>query len=257
LLALALVLCLALPLAACNLKPAAPWPEVLKPGARLVRGDGNVVEKKTQLPDSEDGYTLRIAGISLRNYAADVELVIDESLPREVVITADGNIAERIDVTCGAGGDIVVERQGLVFTPTRLSITVGAPVRELEVNGAWRFTYDCPSVQGCVASVNGAANGAFTFGALDVLRVDVNGTGDIRLTGAARRADLKIAGAANIRAFGLAAEAAGVTINGTGNCEITATGTLDAEINGLGKVTYAGSPAVSKTIHGLGEVKAK
>jgi hypothetical protein len=147
--------------------------------------------------------------------------------------------------------------RSVIISPSRLRIAVGAPVKALGVNGAWRFTYDCPSVRDCEASVNGAANGRFAFGALDSLRLDVNGTGDITLTGAAARADLKIDGAANIRAFGLAAVSAGVAINGTGNCEITATGTLDAEINGVGKVTYAGSPVVSKTIHGLGEVKAK
>jgi hypothetical protein len=263
--ALVIILCMTLPLAACGLKPAAPWPTLrenescAREGRSLVRGNGNVVEKKTPLPEDERGYALRVMGISLRGSEGDIELVIDESLPCEVVLTADENIAARISVEYNAGaGEIVIDlKQRVVFTPTKLTIVVGGPVRALDLNGAWRFTYDCPSVTACEASVNGAANGKFTFGALDALRVSVNGASDIRLAGTAKRADLTINGAANIKAFDLAAVSAGVTINGAGGCEITATGTLDAEINGVGKVVYGGEPAVSRRVHGLGEVRAR
>ena len=265
--ALVIIFCMTLPLAACHLKPAAPWPapregeSCLRESRSLVRGNGKIVEKKTPLPEDERGYALRVMGISLRGNAGegDIELVIDESLPREVVLTADENIAARISVEYNAGvGEIVIDlKQRVVFTPTKLNIVVGGPVRELDLNGAWRFTYDCPSVTACEASINGAANGKLAFGALDALRVDVNGASDIRLAGTAKRADLTINGAANIKAFDLAAETADVTINGAGGCEITATGNLDAEINGVGKVVYDGQPAVSRRVHGLGEVRAR
>ena len=268
--AIVIVICMTLPLAACHLKPAAPWPALregspregescLREGGSLVRGNGKVVERKTPLPEDERGYALRVKGISLRGSAGDIELVIDESLPREVVLAADENIAAYINVDYNAGaGEIVIDlKQRVVFTPTKLSIVVGAPVRALDVNGAWHFTYDCPSVTACEVSVNGASNGKLAFGALEALRVDVNGASDIKLAGTAKLANLTINGAANIRAFDLAAVAADVTINGAGDCEITATGILDAEINGVGKVVYDGQPAVSPHIRGLGEVRAR
>ena len=257
-LALALALCVILPLAACNLKPAAPWPD-LRPGGTLIRGSGNIVEAKTPLSGDTGGFSLRIKGISLRGSSAEVELVIDESLPREVVITADDNIAQCISVDYDSVTDeIKVDlNRRVVFAPTKLRITVGAPVTKLDVNGAWRFTYNCPGVTDCDAVINGAANGKFAFGALNTLRMDVNGACDIKLVGTAKRADLTINGAANIKAFDLAAEAADVTINGAGSCEITANATLDAQINGVGEVVYAGNPVVNKRIAGLGQVKQK
>jgi len=259
-LAFALALCLMLPLAACNLKPAAPWPEVLKPGARLVRGSGNVVEVKTPLSGDAGGFALRMKGISLRtSIHTEVELVIDESLPREVVVTADDNVAECVSVKYDAAtGEITVDMsRSLVISPSRLRIAVGAPVKALDINGAWDFTYDCPGVRDCGITVNGACDGECAFGALDSLRVQVNGASDITLKGAAKRADFTINGAADISAFGLAAEDAFVALHGAGSCELTATGTLDVEINGVGDVTYAGHPKVSKRIHGVGEVRAK
>ena len=256
---LAIALCLALPLAACSLKPAGPWPEALKPGGRLIQGSGSVVEVKTPLSEDVHGFALRITGISLRGSKTDVELVIDESLEREVVLTADDNIAECIKVDySAASGEIVIDlTHRVIFTPTKLAIAVGAPVRKLDLNGAWRFTYNCPSVKECEVSIHGAANGDFTFGALDKLVLGVNGTGSIKLAGAAKQADLTVDGAANIRAFDLAAESAKVTINGTGNCDVTATETLFADINGLGKVTYDGDPEVNWDIDGLGKVEAR
>ena len=259
---LALILCLALPLAACSLKPAASWPEVLKPsggGGRLVRGSGNVVEVRTPLSGDTGAFSLRVKGITLRSSSTEVELVIDESLSREVVITADDNVAKCISVNYDSVTDAITVdlNRRVAFSPSQLRIAVGAPVKKLDVNGAWRFTYNCPGVTDCEISINGACNGAFTFGTLNALRMDLNGTGDIKLAGTAKRAGLTVYGAANIRAFELAAEAADVTINGTGDCEITATATLNAVINGLGKVVYGGSPVVNRQIFGLGEVRQK
>jgi len=257
--ALGLALCLALLFTACNLKPAAPWPS-LRPGGPVVRGSGHVADAKTPLPADERGFALRVTGFSFRGSGgAGVELVIDETLAREVVVTADDNINERISVRCDVElREIVVElARRTILAPTKLVITVGAPVRALVIDGAWRFTYNCPGVKGCEVDVNGAANGKLTFGALDSLRVDVNGASDIKLAGAAKRADLTVNGAANIKAFDLAAVIADVTINGAGGCEITAVEVLDAQINGVGKVVYGGKPVVHKRIHGLGEVRAK
>jgi len=264
LLTLALALCLLLPLAACALKPAAPWPAVtnLRPGGQQVRGSGDVVEQKTPLPERLDGYALRVSilSISLRDSdRLEEKLVIDESLDREVVLIVDSNIAEHIKVSYDAAtGQIVVDTdRRVLITPTKLRIAVGAPVKDLEIDGAWDFTYNCPSVTDCRARINGAANGTFTFGDLNALWLDINGTGEIKLAGTAKRADLTINGGANIRAFDLSAQTANVNINGLGNCQITATQTLNAQINGLGEITYAGEPKVNKQVNGLGQVKKK
>ena len=259
-LALALILCLALPLAACSLKPAASL-ESLKPsgGGRLVRGSGNVVEVKTPLSGDTGAFTLHVKGITLRGGGTEVELVIDESLPRKVVITADDNIAECISVAYDSVTDAITVdlNRRVALSPSKLRVAVGAPVKKLDVNGAWRFTYNCPRVTDCEIAINGAVNGAFTFGTLDALKMDLNGTGDLKLAGTAKQASLTVNGAANIRAFGLTAEAAAVTINGASDCEITATATLEAVINGLGNVVYGGDPAVDRRGFGLGNVRKK
>ena len=263
-LALAVAALAILPLAACNLKPAASLPtlrdSVLQPGGQLVRGDGRVVTDRTAIPENERGYALRILGVSLRGSSeGDIRLEIAESLAPEVVLTTDSNIAVRAKVEIDEVlGEILIDLSRDVFTPSKLTIAVGAPIRRLELNGAWNFTYDCPSVTACDVDVNGACNGSFAFGALDSLRLRVNGASNLTLAGAARTADLTINGASSIKGFGLRTESADVTINGAGDCEITATAALNAAINGVGKIVYDGSPpVVNRPVRGLGEVRAR
>ena len=257
-LAVVLALCLVLPLAACNLKPAAPWP-TLREGGRSVWGNGNV-SQETDINEHMRGqeWTLRVE--VARFTPGIVKLVIDESLDYAGRLETDSNMAE-----AGLQREYNLDKREIVlrgkpnqwYAPTVLNFTVGVPVNKIILNGALSIDYNCPSVTDCVVEINGASNGAFAFGALDTLRVDVNGTGSVALAGTAKLADLTINGAANIKGFDLIAEAAGAFINGAGSCEITATETLGAEINGLGKIVYAGEPAVSKRVHGLGEVKAR
>jgi len=263
--ALALALCMLLPLAACSLKPAAPWPTLregdgcLRQGRSLVRGNGDV-SHETDINEHMRGqeWTLRI---ELPRVTSSVgKIVIDESLDFAGKLETDSNIR-------GAGltrsynldrREIVLRgRENQWYAPTVLNFTVGVPVNKIIVNGAVEIDYSCPSVTEMSININGASTGRFAFGALESLRMEVNGAGDITLAGTAKLADMTLNGAGSVKAFDLTAVGAGVTINGAGGCEITATGTLDAEINGVGKVVYDGEPAVSRRIHGLGEVRAR
>ena len=307
-LALALALCMALPLAACSLKPAATW-ESLRPtlenlcpgGAEPVKGSGNVVDAQTPLPTDLDCVKLRVEGFSFRGSGAlETALVIDESLDRKIVLTADDNIAERISVRYDAAtGEIHVgpENHRTVFSPTKICVTVGAPVREIFADGLWKISYDCPSVKDCRLTVEGSVNGDFIFGDLnsldmnynglstvsmtcksvrdcrlyvdgslngkfdfgemDSLDVNISGLSTMNLSGTVRRAALRIDGGGTISAFGLIAQDADVSIEGLGNCEITAERSLNASIDGGGRITYAGDPAVTRRIDGLGSIRAK
>ncbi|MDR0531776.1 MAG: DUF2807 domain-containing protein [Oscillospiraceae bacterium] len=255
----ALLLALLTGLSACQLKTAEPFQLGLSPNRRVIKGDGNLVTRTTQLRDSEP-YTLEVNGVSFQWSQAKhaVDIVIDETLPRGVTMTADGNIADSIAISCNAARRVIAiqPREKLILTPTRLEIRVGAPIEKLVLNGPWDFSYNCPSVARCEIALNGAADGDMTFGKLDQLRLDINGAGDLTLNGAATQATINVNGAGSVSAFGLNAEHATIAINGAGDCEITALQTLSAEINGLGDVTYHGSPRVTKTIHGLGNIHA-
>ena len=330
--ALVLALCLALVLCSCGLQPF----------REEVRGSGVIVTREVALPDS--GVALRLDDISFQFSSrsigsVDMTVVIDESLDRAAVLETDNNILTwmRLAYDSVKGELTLSAPPTMAFSPTKLKLTVGAPVRELAIDGLWEISYDCPSVKSCKLTVDGTADGDFIFGALDSLdmrfsglstavmncesvrecklvadgsldgdfafgavdRLDMNfgglstagvdcesvrecklvadgsldgdfafgeadsldvvlgGLGTITVSGTARRAAFELEGGGSIRAFGLTAQDASVTISGLGDCEITAGQSLNAVIEGGGDITYAGSPAVTQRVDGLGRIKAR
>jgi len=290
--ALALALCLALTLAACGLEPF----------REEVRGSGVISSHEIALPGTE--VALRLDQIlfqftSRNPKPIDLTVVIDEGLKRTAVLETDNNILTwmRLGYDSARGELTLSAPRTMAFAPTRLKLTVGAPVRALAVDGLWEISYNCPSVKACKLTVDGTADGSFTFGALDSLdmrfsglstvsmdckgvracKLAVDGTLDgnfafgemdsldmilsglstITASGTARRAAIELDGGGDISALGLAAQDASVTISGMGNCEITAEQSLNAVIDGAGSIVYGGSPAVSQRIDGFGSVRAR
>jgi len=269
---LALLLASLLLFAACDVqKLQPPGPFRLAPykkgdgsldGAAL-HGGGEMQTKTLALPETPERFSLEVAaGISFRKSGRiEADIIIDESLAeRSVVLEADGNIAEAIELSYDEGlGKIKVstKRQTLLTGPANIQIRIGAPVKRLTVNGSWKVTYDCPSVTNCDITINGAANGDFTFGTLKSLELNINGAGACSLFGAAHEAEIEIDGAASVEAFELIAQEAAVEINGAGSCTITAEQKLKIDLSGVGTVTYAGDPELKQDIHGVGTVRKK
>ena len=54
--------------------------------------------------------------------------------------------------------------------------------------------------------------------------------------------------------FGLLSENCVVSLPGSGNCEVNVNSNLDIFIGGSGSVYYTGSPAITSTITGSGEI---
>ena len=254
---LALALALLLALAGCG---------VITPYRRIVNGSGTIETSRLELGnsmgDNKGGLKLHVSGVSfsLGKSSFTAELVIDEALDFALIWEADSNIVSSFSVSFDEkAGEIVVKPlRRVTFAPTKLRLVVGAPIRELRLDGAWNVTYNCPSVKACSIEVNGAGDSSYTFGSLDSLNLTINGAADANLIGSAKRASFTINGASSIHAFGLAAADASITVNGWGKCELTVTGNLEAQINGTGEIIYDGSPrVVDKGIAGVGRISAR
>lgn len=82
------------------------------------------------------------------------------------------------------------------------------------------------------------------------------GSGNVSVVAAmeSSQMDLRILGSGSFRGFLLSAQDYQVDIVGSGNCEITATGSLDVSIDGSGSVFYKGTPLIEDHISGSGRV---
>lgn len=87
-----------------------------------------------------------------------------------------------------------------------------------------------------------------------VIETKTHGSGGIKLDGESKNIFCEVNASGDVEASGLKAETAKVSIHGSGNAEVFASESLDAEIFASGDVHYKGEPKITSSVHGSGEV---
>ncbi len=104
--------------------------------------------------------------------------------------------------------------------------------------------------------------GAYNLTALDVaiedLKVQLDGVGNIDIGGKAPKAQLTLNGTGSIDAYDLTIQNARCAVNGVGRLECHVVEELVADVSGMGSVRYRGEPKnVRSSVSGLGKIKAE
>lgn len=87
------------------------------------------------------------------------------------------------------------------------------------------------------------------------LEMDIQGGTDIDISGQAGTQTLKFAGGTNYDAEDLQSASVSLHIEGAVSATVWATDTLDLDLNGAYDVKYYGSPSVTQSIQGIGNVE--
>lgn len=173
-----------------------------------------------------------------------------------VEVEAQPNIAELI-VTEVKDGIWVIKTSKCYSTDKAFTVHIAVP------------TIDVVSIQG-----SGDVVGIGEF-ATNELKVDVQGSGDLRMAAAATtiRAGVQgsgditlsgsctmlyaaVQGSGDIKAGELKTTGAKAKVEGSGDITVQASGTLDANVQGSGDVKYRGKPAhIDSKVQGSGDVK--
>ena len=90
---------------------------------------------------------------------------------------------------------------------------------------------------------------------VDKLRVEMQGSGKIELSGRATKERMRLAGAGEYRAEDLAADSVEVNLEGAGDVHVRAHEKLEVSISGAGNVRYVGDPKLTTHIEGAGTVE--
>lgn len=157
-----------------------------------------------------------------------------------------------------SGGTLSLEARTCAFSSSKtvqVAITVPA-LRSIEVAGSGNVNSpDLFETEGVHLAISGSGVIVASFKAKTV-DASIGGSGTMKLAGAAEALQAEISGSGDIAAFPLVAERASVSINGSGNAQVTATTKLDAEISGAGTIVYKGNPpTVNAEENGSGEIK--
>lgn len=112
-----------------------------------------------------------------------------------------------------------------------------------------------PSLQ--VVSLDGAGDVQLDKINGNSLKLDVNGSGDVKAQGQVSTFSAGISGSGNIDAQKLSSNNAQVSITGSGDIKVTAKQHLKASITGSGDIQYYGNPThVEPSILGSGDIEA-
>ncbi len=105
-------------------------------------------------------------------------------------------------------------------------------------------------------SVNGSGGIAIDTLHEGLLEVLIDGSGSIRVNGTCRELDLTGRGSGSLKGLGLAANEAGIDLEGSGDAEVTVISRLEARITGSGSLRYRGKPEVDTKVEGSGSITA-
>lgn len=194
----------------------------------IIRGSGNVVTEERPL----NGFT----AVSLQGLG---RLEIDQTGSESVSITADDNFLPYIETRVQGSKLIIAIQDNTTFneiTDLVYHVTVKS-IDNLELDGA----------------------GDIEVNHLDVedWQVNLDGGGNINVSGKATRQEVEINGLGLYNAEDLSCQEATVQQNGAGMVVVQVSDQLDVTIDGVGSVEYIGNPTVTKTLNGLGTVKQR
>lgn len=106
-------------------------------------------------------------------------------------------------------------------------------------------------------SINGSSDTEIRDMAGGDLRLTINGSADVTVTGTADSFSAEINGSGSIHGKDLDARDVSIDISGSGDADVNASDTLDVDISGSGDVRFGGAPTVTSAISGSGDVQAR
>ena len=196
--------------------------------------------------------------IELTN-SADVQILKGNTL--KVEVSDYENLIEHLQVET-INNKLIIKtkafRMGLRNSKEKVTITIPDILKSIEISGSGNLiiTDDFKGIESFKISGSGNIS-AISLTNLSNINVEINGSGDIELSGSASNFTSKISGSGNINCGYFETQNATCTISGSGDISIHAVQNLTATISGSGNINYYGNPVVSSTITGSGDLNKK
>lgn len=183
-------------------------------------------------PITEEFFLDRFDGFTING---NFEVLLSQGPEQRVFVTAPPDILDIID-TRVRQGHWIIDYNTSVRNASKTIIEIVLPdIREIIIDGT-----------GDVIAQN-----YLELGHLDIL---IDGPGDIELFGEANTQNITIDGSGDVHNFDLVTYETRVTVQGSGDTEVTAEDILDVRIDGSGNVAFRGFPELFIEGTGSGEV---
>ncbi len=212
-----------------------------------VTGSGNVVTENRDLGSFKG---VRLMG--------PMDVVIKKAESNSLELEGEDNILTYVETYIEDGRlNIKYKNNVSIHSKRDLTIKVGTPVLEEasvlgsgNINGEGLFATD----EKVKVQITGSGNIRLQLDAPSV-KANITGSGDMELSGRTKDVDCSTTGSGTIKATELLAENAVAQTAGSGDIRVFGSVKIDARITGSGDISYKGGGAVTSKITGSGSVR--
>lgn len=212
-----------------------------------VSGNGNVV---TQSRDAGEFEAVRLMG--------SMDVILKNGVNHSVELNGEDNILSYVLTEVHDGRlDIKYENNVSIKTTQPVVITVTSPeFREVAVLGSGNIEAEgmLSATDKVKVQITGSGDVKLSLDA-PAVSANITGSGDIELKGRTRDLDCNTTGSGAIKAAELLAENASAKSSGSGDISIFGSVTIDARVMGSGDIRYTGGGSVTSKVNGSGSVK--
>lgn len=188
------------------------------------------------------------------------DVVIKQGATLEVKAIGHPNIIEKINTSVSNNIWEVNFSDNECYQNYQLSIEITTPnISSMKVSGSGDLMVENFINQNNLR-IDLTGSGGLTlndFEGITSLDVDISGSGNLvanRDITTLNTLDLNVSGSGDYLGFGISSTDCSVKVSGSGDCEVSAVNTLNANISGSGDISYKGTPTITQTITGSGSL---
>lgn len=203
--------------------------------------------------------TRDVSGFTSVEFSAPGYLTITQGDAESLSIQAEDNLLPAITTTVADGVLTIDVKSGTTLQNTSM-IQYTLVVKELSSildTGSGYVSAGGLTLTDFSFKASGSGDAKFTALTAANLTIDLTGSGAFDIDGTADALTLNSTGSGSFNGAGLAAKDATVSITGSGNATVNASGTLDATLTGSGNLVYAGEPEITQNVTGSGTISAQ
>lgn len=231
----------------------------------FVTGSGKMVTKSFDVQDF-DQIRLSTSGVLYIEQGDEFSMSVetdDNILPLLNVEVEQGVLAIRTEPAA-----TLLQRETLIYRVTlpELSATDlsgSAEVRvedftaeslRINLSGSGDVTFMKLDVKSLATRISGSGKVTVEDITAETILTEINNSGEIRLAGTADSHEIRVSGSGDVFAEDLNVSGAQVTVNGSGDVTLWVLDSMDVIISSSGNVQFYGSPKVTQTITGAGDL---
>lgn len=211
-----------------------------------VRGDGNVIAQKRDLP-AFDAVRLETS----------VDLAVKVGRPQSVTVKIERNLQDLLETTV-AKGVLVIDTRKNIRPDREATVEITVPeLRRFALEGSGDVAIE--GGKGALDLAIGGSGALRWRGEASTLEALVEGPGGLCLEGRAETLRVRVQGSGDVAAGRLQAVNVDARVEGSGDVELfLAGGRLTAAVEGSGDIHWAGQAKTeSIAVHGSGEISRR